>query len=393
LAHHNDPIPDLRKLRDSIPDQLQAVFSKMVAKRIGDRYQTMSEVVAELEKCQAGLTSAESSSTSIWKPSPSDQSSEMSPIIQHQSLRSINNGDLFAVESKKKPKPRPSRPVLIGLVVIGLLLGGGSARVIFSRKAKDGTLIVDVDQPDAMVQVLDEEGKVEISQPDVKGAISISVNPGEHRLKVQKEGFIVITRHFQIESGGQLVVKARLLPLNLVAQVPRTLPDMMAPTIKLPAEISLQVDPDRRAAEWVLSVGGTVRISANGSNLDLPLRSPLPQGRFELVGVKLEKLRLHDSDLQHLTVLTHITTLSLAETTTLKDDGLELIAEIRSLTTLYLNGLPVTDQGLKYLERLAMLQSVFLSQTKVTPAGVAALRKALPKCKIEWDEPAASGPK
>jgi hypothetical protein len=26
--------------------------------------------------------------------------------------------------------------------------------------------------------------------------------------------------------------------------------------------------------------------------------------------------------------------------------------------------------------------------TKVTPAGVAALQKALPNCKIEWDDPA-----
>src|SRR5271154_1615141 len=57
LAHHHQPIPDLRQLRDDVPEQVDAVFRKMVAKKIEARYQTMPEVVADLETCQSILKS------------------------------------------------------------------------------------------------------------------------------------------------------------------------------------------------------------------------------------------------------------------------------------------------------------------------------------------------
>ena len=77
---------------------------------------------------------------------------------------------------------------------------------------KDGTLIVEVNQPDAMVQVLSEEGKVEISEPGGLKPISISVVPGKHRIRVEKDGFIAIADDIEIASGGKLDIKARLVP-------------------------------------------------------------------------------------------------------------------------------------------------------------------------------------
>ena len=47
VAHHTHPLPDLRKSQANVPEQLQLVFKKMVAKQGGDRYQTMSEVIAK----------------------------------------------------------------------------------------------------------------------------------------------------------------------------------------------------------------------------------------------------------------------------------------------------------------------------------------------------------
>ena len=49
LAHREQPIPSLQDTQTTVSKQLDAVFKKMVAKRIEDRYQTMSEVVEALE--------------------------------------------------------------------------------------------------------------------------------------------------------------------------------------------------------------------------------------------------------------------------------------------------------------------------------------------------------
>ena len=54
MAHQNQPIPSLQEAQTTVSKQLEAVFKKMVAKRIEDRYQTMSEVVEALERLGIG---------------------------------------------------------------------------------------------------------------------------------------------------------------------------------------------------------------------------------------------------------------------------------------------------------------------------------------------------
>jgi serine/threonine protein kinase len=49
LAHREQPIPDLRAICPAVPEPLQAVFQKMVAKSAEDRYQTVTEVIAALQ--------------------------------------------------------------------------------------------------------------------------------------------------------------------------------------------------------------------------------------------------------------------------------------------------------------------------------------------------------
>ena len=62
LAHREQPIPSLGA---EVPDEVQAVFEKMVAKKVQDRYQTMSEVVAALEQCNSGRQTSVSFQQSV----------------------------------------------------------------------------------------------------------------------------------------------------------------------------------------------------------------------------------------------------------------------------------------------------------------------------------------
>jgi serine/threonine protein kinase len=62
VAHREQPVPSLQDVQANVPKQLDAVFKKMCAKRIEDRYQTMSEVVEALEGLGFGGSGASNKS-------------------------------------------------------------------------------------------------------------------------------------------------------------------------------------------------------------------------------------------------------------------------------------------------------------------------------------------
>ncbi|HVA49473.1 MAG TPA: serine/threonine-protein kinase [Pirellulales bacterium] len=58
LAHAQSPIPALRAARPDLPEWLEAVYQRMVAKTPGDRYAGMSEFIAAVEACRWGRNSS-----------------------------------------------------------------------------------------------------------------------------------------------------------------------------------------------------------------------------------------------------------------------------------------------------------------------------------------------
>lgn len=52
VAHREQPIPSLRDARDDIAPEVDRIFRRMVAKTPEERYQSMNEVVQDMEKCR-----------------------------------------------------------------------------------------------------------------------------------------------------------------------------------------------------------------------------------------------------------------------------------------------------------------------------------------------------
>jgi hypothetical protein len=77
-----------------------------------------------------------------------------------------------------------------------------------------------------------------------------------------------------------------------------------------------------------------------------------------------------------------------ASRTRITDRGLKNIGKAKKLLWIDLSDCQISDEALAAFETLPGLEKIVLMRTKVTASGVATLQKALPKCKIEWDDPA-----
>lgn len=240
MAHTNEPIPSMLGLRDDVPQNVQTVFAKMVAKKPAERYQTMSEVIGDLETCRTddtgkvlaasapvsggegedGLTSflkqldEESAGQSVQGRLPSNRggrassrggtgvsaetSSEPSETIPDAKLESV----LSQVRRGDWARVARSRPLWIS-GVLGLLLL--LLIVAFPFHTSTGTLQIEILDPDIEVSVN--------GTPIVLKGLSTKqfvLTPGKHTLRVTHEDFSFETRSLELERGEEISVRVEV---------------------------------------------------------------------------------------------------------------------------------------------------------------------------------------
>lgn len=139
------------------------------------------------------------------------------------------------------------------------------------------------------------------------------------------------------------------------------------PTSPTSSQVPPELAADRRATEWALKLGGTVKVQ-EGSSLQSVQVSTVPSAPFRLREIGLLGESATDNDLQILLPL-KLTSFSNRKGK-LSDAGMAHLASIKTLLFLELDDTPITDVGLEYFRAHPNLRRLQLRGTKVTDAGL-----------------------
>ncbi|HEX4608721.1 MAG TPA: protein kinase, partial [Urbifossiella sp.] len=314
-----DPRP-VRELNPTVPESLAALTHQLLAKKADDRPQTADEVVRRLRAVAQELA------VPLAQPvegSPSLPPAGQEPVayvpIPVTALQSGENpfADIDADVAETAPAPaaasapNPARKT-----------SGGAMPWMFAGAA-------------AFLVVIAAAGVIVLSK---------------NRLGSEKKA----------ETPDATPVAAK-------AKDGKT-PAKARPATKAPAAAP---DPDRRAAEYVVSLGGVVRVS--GLDRDLKTAAELPAERFTVSRVFLGGVAVPDAGLVHFKGCKDLWLLDLP-CPAVTDAGLAHFKDSKGLGHLNLHGTAVTDAGLAHFKDSKGLGYLNLSNTAVTGAGLAAFQ-------------------
>ncbi len=133
-----------------------------------------------------------------------------------------------------------------------------------------------------------------------------------------------------------------------------------------------KADHDRKAAEWVLSIGGGVQISIGDRTEGV---AKLPKERFALTRVNLKNNSMvTDAGFAAFEGCTNLTGLML-DGAPVGDSGLAYFKDCKRLTELGLYGAPVTDAGIAHFKGCKELRYLNLWDARVTDTGIAVFKE------------------
>jgi serine/threonine protein kinase len=247
MSHLRLPIPHLREKRDDAPESLDAVLRGMMAKKPEDRYFSMFDVIADLERIEApsgsprGVVtlnadfSGEETVTAVGRPAGDrrarwrmpeggvtapevveEPASKPSTLSVLRSLSSTQREDLLAEYAalprvrKREMHRRPQRRLRQFFAACGasaILMGAGL--VSASRAERAGSIAVEVYPPSALVEVFETAPDAELRRATV-GELTLRAAPGEYQVRVTKDGFVPYCRSLRLEPGGRAQVYAVL---------------------------------------------------------------------------------------------------------------------------------------------------------------------------------------
>ncbi|MGA2621645.1 MAG: SUMF1/EgtB/PvdO family nonheme iron enzyme, partial [Thermoguttaceae bacterium] len=231
LAHQQAPIPSLCEARPEVPAELDAVYTRMLAKKAEDRYQSMAEVVGELEAVLAALTGqsvtavvkAESSSAALSRTLAFLQEDRpVGTLTRQHKIAAAEKTDPHAGQQdtgtnifgkvKRAVGTVRQRPLVLAGLAGGVVLLLG---IMLTISLRHGTLTVEIDENLGRdVQVAVTQGGEQVQVADAKSGWTLSLGAGKYDLTVKggTDQFQLDSQSVTVTHGGQVKVKVTLKP-------------------------------------------------------------------------------------------------------------------------------------------------------------------------------------
>jgi serine/threonine protein kinase len=255
LAHRDAQIPSLCVVDSEIPAALDAVFRKMVAKQAKDRYQSMTEVIRDLESCRTGsqstpdvaapnnfedpslqsfLSQLGGSPSSLTTPPATRKSTEpatrvkINPAAEATMLNGSIGVDtdpqtMTRIRKQEREARRGNRAVEVQTASPPwyldkrILFGGAAAAalilaaVVILMRTPHGTLRVEILDPDVEMKVKGTE--VTFRATDIE---PVSLVTGDKKLIVTRGDLSFETEVFALKKGEETRIKVELIGDQLI---------------------------------------------------------------------------------------------------------------------------------------------------------------------------------
>lgn len=282
--------------------------------------------------------------------------------------------------------------MLVAAACVLLCLTGAWAihRLVFA--AGDGDLIVRIDDPS--IEARYKNGVLKLYDPDNNllftlkpGEREKKIPPGPYKIKVTNaEGVTTDQTEFTMKEGGKVVVHVALKPPAVVPGGEK--PDLIADPL---------AGANRRAAEWVLSRGGSVTVRQGKKELHINKKAALPEEPFQVTSISLRSVIIQPGELKNLQGLTELESADLSNTGRgvteleflrdskklrnldiedcwLNDASLAALSSLSGLENLSLKNLGITDDGLAHIKNLSKLKVLDLTSTALRGPGLINLK-------------------
>ncbi|MFO0926527.1 MAG: SUMF1/EgtB/PvdO family nonheme iron enzyme [Gemmataceae bacterium] len=205
LRQHADvPPSSLREACPDVPEALEVVYQRLMAKQPGDRYATPKELAQALTPFVKGGTAVPP-----LPPLPPLPQSITPTHVGEGSETSPPPPQVIAPQQSARRPPRRSKPPLwLVATATGIMLTLAAVAVFWlTIRTGDGVIELEDLPADAVVRV--DGRRVEVRYRN-GGKAEVRVAPGERRLEVRKEGFEALGEEVSLRAGGRVLLTARL---------------------------------------------------------------------------------------------------------------------------------------------------------------------------------------